>query len=401
MVIVGASLAGASAAAALREEGFEGRVVLIGDEPVAPYERPPLSKEYLRDQSGIEKLFVRPDDYWSANAIETHFGALAIAVDPANRLVELEGGEQVRYDKLLIATGAQNIRPPIQGIDLEGVVGLRTLEDANRIKKMIRPGSRAVIVGMGFIGAEVAASLNEEGLEVTVVEILKTPLARAVGEEIGKVIEGIHRDEGVKMFFEDSVVAFEGAGSVERAVTAKGRALECDFALIAAGVRPATDFLDGSGIAMDNGVVVDELSRTSVEGVFAAGDVCNHYHPLAGRHMRVEHWQNALRQGSAAARSMLGKGSPYDEVHWFWSDQYEHNLQQAGFGGSYDQTVVRGRMAQREFAVFYLSAGRLVSATGLNRGKDIRAAVRLIRDGKPLDPTRLADPLFDLRKSAR
>jgi 3-phenylpropionate/trans-cinnamate dioxygenase ferredoxin reductase component len=399
-VIVGAGVAGGGAAAALREEGFDGRVVLIGAEQQPPYERPPLSKEYLRGESSFERALFQPPDFYDENGVETRFGVRATRVDAAEKVVELDGGERVAYDRLLVATGGRNRRFRIPGMDLEGIYSLRTVADSDRIRAEISPGRRAVVVGMGFIGSEVAASLRQSGVDVVVVDRNEVPLRRVLGEEVGRVREGIHRDHGTSMIFEDTVAAFEGVGRVERATTARGRRIECDFVVVGLGVEPVTDLLADTGAEIDNGVVVDEYLRTGVEGIYAAGDVANHYHPVFGRRIRVEHWQNALKQGPVAARNMLDKDKPYDEVPWFWSDQYEHNLQYAGFHTEWDELVVRGSMEERNFVAFYRKERRVLAAVALNRGRDLRRSMPLIKAREPIDAARLCDLDVDLRALA-
>jgi len=397
IAIVGASLTGASAAATLREEGFDGRVVLLGAEPQLPYDRPPLSKAYLRGATPFEKTLLRPAEFYREKDIELRLSTTVTRVDAEKQRLELAGGERLDFDSVLIATGGRNRRFPIPGLDLPGVYDLRTVADADRIREVIAPGRRAVVVGLGFIGAEVASSLRECGVEVVAIEPFKTPLFRALGEEIGRVVEGLHRDHGVDMILGDAVAAFEGNGRVERVVTRDGRRVECDFAVFGLGIEPAAEVVAGSGVHVDNGIVVDDLCRTNVPGVFAAGDVANHYHPLCARQMRVEHWQNGVKQGAAAARSMLGRGQTYDEVHWFWSDQYDANIQYAGFHVPWDQVVVRGSLAERKFLAFFLTAGRVESAVAINQGRDLRRAFPLIRARVPVDPARLADSQIDLR----
>ena len=396
--IVGASLAGGTAAVTLRQEGFGGRVVLIGEEPQPPYERPPLSKEYLRGELPFEDALVRPSAFYASNDIEAHFGTRATRVDPVEKVVELEGGERVRYDKVLIATGSRNRRFPIPGLDLEGVYDLRTVEDCDRIRKEIAPGGRAAVVGMGFIGSEIAASLRQLDVEVVVIEGGKVPLHRVLGEDIGRVMEGIHRDHGVKMIFGDHVTGFEGSDRVERVTTKGGRSIDCDFAVVGIGVEPVTEVVNGSGIDVDNGILVDEYCRTSVDGVFAAGDVTNHYHPIFRQRMRVEHWDNALKQGTAAAHNMMGIASAYDEIHWFWSDQYDYNLQYAGFHRDWDDLIVRGSLEERDFIAFYIKDGVVASAVGMDRGRDIRRAMQLIKARAPIEPRHLRDDDLDLRE---
>ncbi len=398
--IVGASLAGGTAAVTLREEGFQGRVVLVGEEPQPPYERPPLSKEYLRGEQPFEDALVRPSAFYASNDIETHFGTRATRIDPVKKVVELSGGERVSYDKVLISTGSRNRRFRISGLDLEGVYDLRTVEDCDRIRKEVAPGRRVAVVGMGFIGSEIAASLRQLDVEVVVIEGGKVPLQRVLGEDIGRVMEGIHRDQGVEMIFGDHVSGFEGGGRVERVTTKGGRTIECDFAVVGVGVEPVTDVVNGSGIEVDNGILVDEYCRTNVDGVFAAGDVTNHYHPVFRQRMRVEHWQNAIKQGAAAARNMMGIASAYDEIHWFWSDQYDYNLQYAGFHRDWEDLIVRGSLDERDFIAFYVKDGLVTAAVGMNRGRDVRRAMQLIKARAAATPKQLSDDDQDLRKLA-
>jgi len=400
VAIVGASLAGSSAAATLREEGFDGRVVLIGAEPQLPYDRPPLSKNYLRGVTPFEKTLLRPADFYRERDIEMRLGTTVTRVDAEKRTVALHDGERLEFDQLLIATGGKNRRFPIPGIDLPGVYDLRTVADADRIREAMARGGRAVVVGMGFIGAEVAAAMRQSGLDVVAIEPFKTPLYRALGEEIGRVVEGLHRDNGVEMILDDAVTAFEGAGKVERVVTRNGRRIDCSLAVFGLGIAPATELVAGTPVRVDNGIVVDDQCRTNVPGIFAAGDVANHYHPVCGRQMRVEHWQNGVKQGAAAARSMLGRGQPYDEVHWFWSDQFDANIQYAGFHAAWDQIVVRGSLESRKFLAFYLTGGRVESVVAINQGRDMRRTFPIIKARTAVDPASLADPNVDLRTLA-
>jgi len=390
-VIVGAGLTGGSAAVALREEGFEGDLVLIGVEPEVPYERPPLSKEYLRGEAPFEDLLVRPPTFYPDQGIETRLGIRATKVDLEGKVVELEDGNCLPYDKVLIATGGRNRRSPIPGLDLEGVYDLRTVSDADRIRWEVAPGRKAVIVGMGFIGSEVTASLRMLGVEVSVIARSKLPLDRVLGEEIARVMESIHRDQGVKMVFEDAVEAFEGSGRVERVRTQGGRVMACDFVVVGLGIEPSTEVVAGSAVRIENGIIVDEYCQTSVAGIYAAGDVANHYHPVFDRRIRVEHWQHAIKHGQAAARSMLSSHKPYDEVYWFWSDQYHSTLQYAGFAPDWDELIVRGSLQQRTFVAFYLKGGRILASVGMNRGKDVRQSMGPIKAGVQVDLARLRD----------
>ena len=384
-VIVGASLAGATAAITLREEDADGTVTLIGAESEAPYERPPLSKAYLRGDATFDKALVRPAAFYADHGIETIFGTRATRIDPSTRIVELEDQRQVPFDALLIATGGRNRRVSIPGADLEGICGLRTVRDADRIREQMVPGRRAVVVGMGFIGSEVAASLRQKGVDFVAIDPSKMPLFRVLGEAVGQTIADLHRAHGVRTIFEDTVAAFEGTRRVTHVVTKAGLRLECDFVVVGIGIEPAVELLDGSGIHVDNGVVVDEYCQTNASGVYAAGDVANHYHPIFDRRIRVEHWQNAIKQGAAAARNMRGKRIAYDEIHWFWSDQYDANLQYAGFHMKWEQLVVRGHLDSRSYLACYVNGGRIDAAVGLNRAKDVRRIMPLIKSRRAVD----------------
>ena len=407
-VIIGASLAGASAAAALREGGFDGTVELIGAEPQLPYNRPPLSKGYLRGQDRFEDQLVNPADYYAQHEVNLRLGVRATSVDPQRKVVSLERGEEVPYDRLLVATGGRNRSLTTPGADLRGIFQLRTVEDCDRIRAVARPGARAVVIGLGFIGSEVSASLRQMGLAVTAIEGQPVPLARVLGVEVGAVLGEIHREKGVELVMEDGVAAFEGAGHVERVRTKRGRILECDLVVAGIGIVPNSELLAGAGAAVDNGVLVDALCRTSLPDIFAAGDVANHLHPLFGR-LRVEHWNNGFQQGRAAARSMLGGTQPYDYVHSFWSDQYEHLIEYVGFAARWDRVVFRGDPGSRKFLGFFLQDGTLRAAMGLNRGGDpddpktdgeLKRVASLIRARVPVDPQRLADEGLELPRVA-
>lgn len=396
-VIVGASLAGATAAITLRDEGADGTVTLIGAEPQPPYERPPLSKAYLRGEAPFEKALVRPAAFYAERGIETILGTRATRIDPSARLVELEDRRHVPFDALLLATGGRNRRISIAGNDLRGIYSLRTVQDADRIREEIVAGRRVVVVGMGFIGSEVAASLRQKGLEVVAIEPAKTPLFRVLGEAVGQTLADLHRAHGVRTIFEDTVAGFEGTERVTHVVTKGGLRLDCDFVVAGIGIEPAVDIVTGTGIEVDNGILVNQYCETNVSGVYAAGDVANHYHPIFDRRMRVEHWQNAIRHGAAAARNMLGQRVAYDEVHWFWSDQYDANLQYAGFHTTWEQIVVRGRLDSGSYLACYVNGDRIDAAVGLNRAKDVRRIMPLIKSRRAVDLEQLRDEQVDLR----
>jgi 3-phenylpropionate/trans-cinnamate dioxygenase ferredoxin reductase subunit len=394
-VVVGAGVAGGTAAAKLREEGFDGDVVLIGAEDVAPYERPPLSKEYLRGETS-EPLYIRDPGFYEENGIDARFGVRAEHVSITDRVIELEGGERVAFDQAVVATGARNRRPPIEGLDLENVFDLRYLPNSDAIREAATNGSKAVMVGMGFIGAEVAASLRQLGLDVTVVEFFGTPLERVLGPTIGGAIEALHRDHGVEMIFRDGAERFEGEGRFEAMVTKEGRRIEGDFAVVGVGVEPVTDVAT-DGLTVDNGIPVDATLKTEAEGVWAIGDVARHDHPVFGP-IRVEHFDNGMKMGEHVAKNLLGANAVFDDAHWFWSDQYDAEIQMSGFATEWDDTVVRGSIEDRSFSAFLLKDGQLLSTFSMNRKFDVRRSMPLIATKAHPERAKLEDPEFDLRE---
>jgi 3-phenylpropionate/trans-cinnamate dioxygenase ferredoxin reductase component len=390
-VIAGASLAGAKAAETLREEGFDGRVVLIGAERERPYERPPLSKDYLRGESGRETVYVHDEAFYAEHEIELLLGRTVTSVDTAAEEVELDGGERLRYDRLLLATGAEPRRLSIPGDELPGVHYLRSVQDSDALRERLDRGGSVVVVGAGWIGAEVAASARQRGLDVTVVEPMSVPLERVLGPELGAIYRDIHADHGVRLLLGNGVEAFEGGAAVERVRTSDGTELGCDFVVVGVGVQPRTQLAAAAGLAVDDGVLVDERLQTDVPGVFAAGDVANALHPFFGERIRVEHWANALNQGPAAARNMLDRAEPYDTIPYFFSDQYEVGMEYAGHAPAWDRVVFRGDPASREFIAFWVAGERVVA--GMNVGVwDVTDDIqRLIRARVAVDDRRLAD----------
>jgi 3-phenylpropionate/trans-cinnamate dioxygenase ferredoxin reductase subunit len=366
MVIVGGGKTGGAAAATLRDEGFEGPVVLISREAGIPFGRPPLSKTYLRSEEDLDGWYVRPAGWYAENDVELRTGAATVAVDPAAHTVTLASGEELGYGKVLIATGGRNRRLGVPGADLPGVHYLRTVTECDAIKQEVAPGRRAVVVGMGFIGCEVTASLTQLGIRVTAVFPGRDPLERVLGGQVGGLMSAIHRANGVELLAGEQVAAFEGTERLEAVVTASGRRIACDFAVAGVGIQPDVPDVP---VAQENGILADELCRASAPDVYAAGDVANHLHPLFGR-IRVEHYNNAEKHGAAAARSMLGSTDPYDYLHSFWSDQYDHKIEYVGHVTRWDEFVVRGSLADAKLIGFYLVDGVVRAVLGLDRGGD-------------------------------
>jgi 3-phenylpropionate/trans-cinnamate dioxygenase ferredoxin reductase component len=392
LVVVGAGFAGAKAVETLREEGFGGRVVLVGDEPDRPYERPPLSKDYLRGEAERETIYVHAEDWYAERDVELRLGAGVTALDVGARSVELAGGERIAYDGLLLATGAEPKRLPIPGADLEGVLYLRSVADSDALRARLERGGSVVVVGGGWIGCEVAASARQSGLEVTVIEPQSLPLAGVLGPELGAVYRDIHADNGVRLRLGTGVSAFEGSGAVERVRLADGSAVDCDFVVVGVGVRPRTQLAERAGIAVGDGILVDERLATDAPGVFAAGDVASALHPFYGERVRVEHWATALEQGPHAARAMLGGTASYEKLPYFFSDQYDVGMEYAGFARRWDRVVFRGDPAAREFVAFWMQGDRIVAGMNVNVWGVVDQVQHLIRSRTAVDDRRLADP---------
>lgn len=399
-VIVGASLAGAKAAEALRTEGFEGRVVLLGEEPVRPYERPPLSKDYLRGEAGPEKVFVHDEGWYDEHDVELRLSTVVERLDAAGREVVLASGERLGFDAALLATGATARRLPVPGADLEGVRYLRSLADSDGLREAIAGAGRVVVIGAGWIGCEVAASARQMGAEVAMVEALALPLERVLGRQLGGFFRDVHADHGVELHLGTGVRELRGSGRVEEVVLADGTVVPAGLVVAGIGVAPRVELAEGAGLALENGVLTDELLASSAPGVFAAGDVANAWHPVLGRRVRLEHWSSALNQGPAAARNMLGADAPYERIPYFFSDQYEVGMEYSGLADPSEEVVFRGDPASREFVAFFVREGRVEAGMNVNVWDVADDLARLVASRRAFDPARLADPDVDLGKLA-
>ncbi|HKT04060.1 MAG TPA: FAD-dependent oxidoreductase [Rugosimonospora sp.] len=402
-VIVGASLAGAKAAEALREAGYTGRLVLIGEETDRPYERPPLSKGFMLGKDPRDKAFVHDATWYAEQGIELLLGVRATGLSTVDHTLTLDGFESLRYDRLLLTTGSRVRRLDVPGVDLHGVRYLRTMAEAEALRGDLRPGASVVVVGAGWIGLEVAAAAREHGCSVHVVEMDGLPLRRVLGDEVATVFRELHEARGVTFHFSATVAEFRGtAGRLGSVVLGDGTELPADVAVLGVGIVPATELADSAGLRVDNGVVVDASLRTSDPDVFAAGDVASVHSPLLGRPVRVEHWSNALNGGKAVARAMLGEDLVYDRVPYFFTDQYDLGMEYAGWvePGGYDRVVFRGDPSivdgkAPEFVVFWVSGGRVLAGMNVNvwdAQDGIQALVRAGYAGRTVDLERLADP---------
>jgi 3-phenylpropionate/trans-cinnamate dioxygenase ferredoxin reductase component len=393
-VIVGGGLAGAKAAQTLRGEGYEGPLVLLAAEPENPYERPPLSKGYLLGTAEREKARVHDAGWYAAHDVDLRTGVRATGLDPAAHRVTLDTGEEVPYAKLLLATGSSARRLPVPGADLDGVRYLRTLADSDRLLADLSDGGRnVVIVGAGWIGLEVTAAARHHGNAVTVVEPQPTPLHAVLGAEMGQVFARLHRSHGVDLFTDVTVRELRGSGGrVGSVVTDVHAGLPADVVVVGVGAIPNTELAASAGLEVDNGVVTDHALRTSAPDIFAAGDVASAFHPLYGRHVRVEHWANALNQGPAAARSMLGQEVSYERVPYFFTDQYDLGMEYSGLAGPGDTVVCRGNPDDGEFIAFWTADGRVTAGMNVNVWDVTEPIQQLIRSRRQVQAARLADP---------
>jgi 3-phenylpropionate/trans-cinnamate dioxygenase ferredoxin reductase subunit len=399
-LIVGGGLAGARAAQTLREEGFSGRIQLVGAEADRPYERPPLSKGYLTGADERDSVYVHEPDWYAEQEVELWLGSPAVGLDPAGHQLRLGTGERLGYDKLLLASGSSARRLP--GTDLEGVHYLRDLQDADRLRAAMTAGGRqVVVVGAGWIGMEAAAAARGHGNDVTVVAPQPVPLRAALGDELGEMFADLHREHGVTLRLGTGVREFTSSdGAVTGLVTDAGDVLSADLVVVGVGARPNARLAADAGLTVDNGIVTDAALVTSHPDVYAAGDVASSFHPLLGRHLRVEHWANALHGGPAAARSMLGRQVSHDRVPYFFTDQYELGMEFSGYvePGGYDRVVYRGDRPGRTFIAFWLSAGRVVAGMNVDIWNVTTPIQELVRAGKPVDPEQLADEDVPLEK---
>lgn len=400
VVIVGAGQAGAQAAITLRQHGYPGAVTLIGDEPYVPYERPPLSKSFMAGDSALEKMFMRTPEFYAEHTIDVRLNTPVAAIDRAAKTVRLGDGSAVAYDKLVLATGGRVRRLEVPGGGLPQVRYLRTITDVLGYRDQLAPGARLVIVGGGYIGLEVAAVAVKRGCAVTVLEAMPLVLNRVVAPELSRFYLEVHAAAGVTIVTSASVAGFEARGAVIEVVCAGERRFAADLVIVGIGIVPNVDLAAAAGLAVDNGIVVDAYAATADPDVFAAGDCTNHPSAAAGGRVRLESVQNALSQGKTAALSILGQHVPYDEIPWFWSDQYDLKLQMTGLSRPGDQVVIRGAMAERKFSVCYLRDGVFVACHAVNQAKDFIQSKKLIAARAVVDPARLADASVALKELA-
>jgi 3-phenylpropionate/trans-cinnamate dioxygenase ferredoxin reductase subunit len=394
-VIVGAGLAGAKAAQALREQGFQGRLTLVGNERHRPYERPPLSKGYLTGGAERDSVFVHDESFYAEHAIELRLHAAATHIDRSTHRVELADGTELGYHKLLLTTGSEPRRLPIAGSDAAQVHYLRTLDDSETLKSLMMPDTKLAIIGAGWIGLEVAAAARQAGAEVTVMESAELPLLRVLGPEVARTFADLHRGHGVDLRLKTltSRIITSG-GAVTGVELHDGTSVAADAVLVAVGVEPRARLAEEAGLKTGNGVITDESLATSDPDVFAAGDVANAYHPLLATHVRVEHWANALKQPATAAASMLGEPASYSDLPYFYTDQYDLGMEYVGYvePGGYDRVVIRGDLEAREFIAFWTSGNRVLAGMNVNIWDVTDDLKALINSHAGVDVGRLADP---------
>lgn len=395
-VIVGASLAGAKAAETLRAEGFAGRILLIGEEPVRPYERPPLSKGYLRGETAFEKAAVHKAGFYEEHGIELLTSTKVTRIEPGPKQVTLDPGGVVGYDQLLLATGAVPRQATVPGSGLEGICYLRTLADCDALREALGQATKVVVVGAGWTGSEVAASARQMGKEAVLIGASRAPLEHVLGPEVGAMFARLHEDNGTQLHLGTRLEAFRGASRAEAVELSDGTSVGGDLFVVGVGALPRTELAEAAGLEVGDGVVVDQYLATSVPGIWAAGDVANAWYREFESRMRLEHWSAALNQGPAAARNMLGRQVPYTKMPFFYSDQYDLGMEYRGFAPSWDQVVYRGDKDRREVIVFWLDRGRVLAGMNVNiwdAGDQISA---LVSSKREVDPEALADPSVDL-----
>ena len=394
MVIIGCGQAGGQAAASLRQEKYDGPITMIGQEPYIPYQRPPLSKQYLSGEQEKEKLSLRQESFYSEKEINLKLETSVLSLDPHKKELQLENDETVTYDKLLVATGGRPRKLEVDGHTLKGIHYLRNIDDVDAIKTQMNTSQNLVIVGGGYIGLEVASVAIKKGLSVSVLEMESRILERVTTEEMSTFYHQLHTDEGVNIFTSTQAKAFKGSETVE-SVACGDHEIPADLVIVGIGILPNTEMAEAAGLETNNGLVVDEHCRTSNEHIFAAGDCTNHPNPILNRRLRLESVPNAMEQGRVAASNMLGGSKSYASMPWFWSDQYEHKLQMVGFSKDSDQSIVRGDMESKSFTVFYLKDGSIIAADSVNNPKEFIASKQLV--GKKASIEALADTSIDLK----
>jgi 3-phenylpropionate/trans-cinnamate dioxygenase ferredoxin reductase component len=397
IVILGGGQAGAQAIDTLRREGFAGRMVLIGDEPHLPYQRPPLSKQFLAGDMTAERLPFRNQLFYDQHRVELKLGGGAARIDRSARQIELSDGESLDYDRLLLCTGARSRPLSCPGADLAGVHYLRGIADVVRIRERLKTGARAVIIGGGYIGLETAATARKLGCAVTVLEMADRVMNRVVASSVSEYFSREHRMQGIEIVCGTRVVRLEGAGSVQRVVRGDGSSHEADLLVVGVGAVPNVELAEAAGLSCDNGIVVDEYCRTSDPDIFAAGDCTNHPSLRFGMRVRLESVDNAFEQGKTAALNMLDRPTVHDRVPWFWSDQFDNKMLIVGLSQGFDQQVLRGDPAARSFSVCYLKGGELIAVEAVNHAKDYMAGRKLIAERARPDLGKLTNPQIGLK----
>ena len=400
-VIVGAGHAGGRAAQAMRQHGLEGEILLVGEEPHVPYERPPLSKELIVTDAGLEKVRLHDAAWYAENRIELIAGNAAASIDAAAKTVGLADGRTIGFDRLMLTTGARVRRLPVPGAGLDGVFYLRTIEDSEAIRRPIAAGTEVAVIGGGFIGLEIAGSAAKRGAWVTVLEAADRLMSRSVAPEVSDWFARMHRDRGVDLRLGVSVAAIEGDRSATGVRLGDGAVVPATVVVIGIGILPNVEIAQTAGLAVDNGIVVDDRGRTSHPDIWAAGDVANQPNTFAGRRLRLESYQNAQDQAAAVARNLCGADEAYEDSLWVWSDQHDVNLQMTGAPESWDGLLWRGDPDEGRFTVFYLAGGRIVAVNTVNNGREMRPARMLMESGRIVDPAALADTSVKLLKLAR
>lgn len=401
VIVAGGGNAAGQAVTSLRQGGFPGRIVLVGDEPVVPYQRPPLSKKFLAGELALERLFLKPEKYYADHEIELQLDTRVLSIDRDRCVVDTTRDKNLQYDHLILATGSRVRRMQVPGHELDGIYYLRNIADVEAIRQFFQQGRNLIVVGAGYIGLEVAAVAVTHGLNVTVLEMEDRVMSRVTAPPVSEFFARVHSEAGVDIRFGTAVTGFLGEDQVQAVECADGTQLPADIVIVGIGILPVTDLAETAGLTCEDGIVVDENCRTNDPRILAVGDCTRHPNPLLGVRLRLESVHNAVEQGKTAAATVLGSDKPYAQIPWFWSDQYDLKLQIVGMSAGYDQVIIRGNPADRSFAAIYLDAdNRLIAVDAISSPREFMSAKKLIPAGARMDPATVSDTSVPFKELA-
>lgn len=398
LVIIGTGQSAAQCALTLRRNMFKDNITMIGEEKHLPYQRPPLSKEFLSGEVSLERVFMKSKEFFDQNDVTIFTSTPVISIDRNKKILSLSNQEDLTYNKLVIATGSRVRKLNVEGSSLKNISYLRSIEDANRLKEYFKFGKKLVIVGAGYVGLEVAATAVKKGINVTLIEMENRIMSRTVDPVISKYFDSLHRQNGVEIFLEAALEKFEGKDAVERVICSNGQIIEADGVLIGVGILPNQELAESAGLNCNNGILVDEFGRTEDTSIFACGDCTNHPNAYLNKNLRLESVHNALEQAKTVAMSLLGKQEKYNQVPWFWSDQYDKKLQIVGFSDDHDELVIRGSIEEDNFMLFFLKEGKLIAVNAVNNPKEFLICKKLVANKEKISSDAISNQSVDLKE---